>query len=278
LEAAAQAFKELCVTIASLRDPKTGCPWDLEQDHGTLRRYMIEEAYEASEAMATGEKTEICDELGDVLLQVVLNAQVAQDAKHFSIVDVIRAIDAKMLRRHPHVFGTEAERGQHATSGAVHATWDKLKAKEKPKASSGAAAAAAARESVFAGTQKKHPASAQAVAIGKRAATIKFDWDKPEEVLAQVASEVRELEAELKRPERDQAAVAAEVGDLYFSLAQLCRHLGLDPEVAAADGNRKFLRRFSKLEDVAERRGIAVREATRDQLEELWKAAKDAER
>lgn len=267
LKAAQAAFANFIRTIAAIRHPETGCPWDLQQDHASLRRYMIEEAYEASEAMASGDPRAICDELGDVLLQVVLNAQIALDNKQFSIADVAQAIDDKMRRRHPHVFGTEAERAKRT------ADWNAIKTAEKKAAGKDPDAGG-----VFSEAHTKHPASLQALAIGKIASKIKFDWDTPQEVFAQVRSEIDELEKEFARKERDDAKMAEEIGDVYFSLAQLCRHLALDPETVAVDANRKFLRRFAALEGLAAKRGIDVRKASRDELEDLWKGVKREER
>ncbi len=263
----AAAFLRFVQTIAALRHPETGCSWDLQQTHETLRKYMIEEAYEASDAMAQGDAKEIQGELGDVLLQVVLNSQIALDDKKFTLVDVIQGIDEKMRRRHPHVFGG-AEDKDRPTAGEVRKAWDVIKAEEKAKAGKPRPGGA------FAEAQKIHPATLQAQKIGKIAQKIRFDWDDPVEVHAQVRSEVDEVEEELKRPKRDQAKLAEEIGDVYFSLAQLCRHLDLDPEIVALDANRKFLRRFLRLEELAQKRGKAVADSSREELESLWKAVK----
>lgn len=263
LDAAAKAFARFCSTVGALRDPKTGCPWDLEQTHATLRKYMLEEAYEAVHAMGENDPKELSGELGDVLLQVVLNAQLALDAKKFSIVDVIDGIDAKMIRRHPHVFAKETRQ---------EGSWDAIKAEEKK------AAGTAKPEKIFDAADKMHPASAQAVKIGKIASSINFDWDDANEVFAQVRSEVEEVAEELAKTERDPARLADEIGDLYFSLAQLSRHLGLEPEVVALDANKKFLRRFAKLEEIAKAKGQDPRTASREGLEALWKAVKADEK
>lgn len=260
------AFQRFVETIAALRHPVTGCPWDLEQTHDTLRKYMIEEAYEASEAMAHGDPAEIQGELGDVLLQVVLNAQIALDDKKFSLVDVIQGIDEKMRRRHPHVFAKGP--GQAQTSGEVRETWDVIKAQEKSESKKAQAMGA------FSGAERVGPATLQAQKIGKIAQKIRFDWDDPTEVQAQVRSEIEEVEAELGKAKRNKAKLAEEIGDVYFSLAQLCRHLDLDPEVVALDANRKFLRRFKRLEELAQKKGKAVQNSSRDELEALWKAVK----
>jgi ATP diphosphatase len=264
-----QAFARFVDTIAALRHPKDGCPWDLEQTHETLRRYMIEEAYEAADAMGQGDSEEIQGELGDVLLQVVLNAQIALDDKRFSLVDVIDGIDEKMRRRHPHVFAKEP--GQAQTPGEVRQAWDVIKAQEKGDAKQAEA------KGIFKGAERVGPASLQALKIGKIAQKIRFDWDDPTEVQAQVRSEIEEVEEELKRAKRDKAKLAEEIGDVYFSLAQLCRHLDLDPELVALDANRKFLRRFKRLEELAQQRGKAVPDSSREELEALWKAVKQEE-
>lgn len=267
-EQAKAAFARLCATIAALRNPEGGCPWDLQQDHVTLRRFMIEEAYEAAEAMAAGDPAALRDELGDVLLQVVLNAQVAKDRGSFDVVDVIDGINEKMLRRHPHVFGDEEARA----AGHVQGNWEAIKAAEK--SASGKPPAGG----YFAEAADKQPASLQALKIGKLAAKIRFDWDDVHEVFGQVKSEVDELAAELAAATVDKDTVAEEIGDVFFSLAQLCRHLELDPELVAFDANRKFLRRFAALEAVAKERGVNVERAPRQTLEELWVEVKRREK
>ena len=278
IAATARVFAEFCTTIAALRDPDTGCPWDLQQDHASLRRYMLEEAYEAVEVMVGGRPAELCEELGDVLLQVVLNAQVALDAKTFTLVDVITGINAKMRRRHPHVFANTV--GPVVTPASVQLQWEQIKAAEK--------AAVADKEHLlkeasppsplFAAALGKHPATAQALKIGKIAAKVRFDWDNSAEVWSQVRSEVEELAAELDHPTPDRAKIAEELGDLYFSLAQLSRHLDLDPEIVALDANRKFLRRFAMLEALAGEQKVLLTSATRLQLEDLWRQVKAREK
>jgi MazG family protein len=267
-ERAKAAFARLCATIAALRNPEGGCPWDLQQDHVTLRRFMIEEAYEAAEAMAAGEPVALRDELGDVLLQVMLNAQVAKDRGSFDVVDVVEAINEKMRRRHPHVFGDEQARA----AGHVQGNWEAIKAAEK--SASGKPRAGG----YFAEAADKQPASLQALKIGKLAAKIRFDWDDVHEVFGQVKSEVDELAVELAAATVDKDTVAEEIGDVFFSLAQLCRHLELDPELVAFDANRKFLRRFAALEAVAKERGVNVERAPRQTLEELWVEVKRREK
>lgn len=290
------AFAQFCATVAALRHPKTGCPWDLDQTHDSLRRYMIEEAYEAAEVMASPPDSkslgaELCDELGDVLLQVVLNAQLAADAGRFEIADVIHAIDAKMRRRHPHVFGSSTpKQGKGANQKAeVRSAWEQIKAAERKSVRS--SIFAEALERVKTAKHEKYsglrwPASALASKIGKAARSIKFDWDKPEAVFDKLISEIDELKIEFKKyvknnPNKKNPKVPgpliAEIGDVYFTLAQLCRHLDLDPESVAMDGNLKFLRRFAKMEAIAVHRHIDLKSANQALLESLWLEAKNSQ-
>ena len=274
---AENAFGRLVRTIAALRHPQTGCPWDLEQDHRSLRRFMLEEAYEAAEAMLQTDDAHLLEELGDVLLQVVLNAQVAEDRGAGHIVDVIEGIDAKMVRRHPHVFAPLDS--EPIGTEAVRRNWDMIKAEEKRGA---AAPGQMKRKETFAEARKIHPALTQAFKIGKKARAINFDWDQPSEVLQQLRAEIDELEAEMKggTNAKDKASVEArerladELGDVFFSLAQLSRHLGFEPEEAALRGNSKFLKRFETVENLAAARGEEVDQLPRVELERLWLQAK----
>ena len=270
--ATASAFASLCSTIAALRDPTSGCPWDLAQTHETLRKYMIEEAYEAVEVMSPLKPIEFKDELGDVLLQVVLNAQIATDNKHFSMIEVIDNLNSKMRRRHPHVFSESKSAPVNAAE--VSDQWEKIKSSERPPTTLG----------VFDSVQpgKLTPALIASVAIGKIAKKINFDWPSSLEVLAQFRSEVEELSVEIQEESNDIAQkkmrVYEEMGDVLFSLGQLCRHLNIDPEVCGLDGNRKFLQRFKKLEELAASEGIQAAEAGTEVLERLWQAAKSHEK
>lgn len=273
------AFSQLCQTIASLRHPVTGCPWDLEQTHATLRRYMLEEAYEAAEVMDPADPALLKDELGDVLLQVVLNAQLAADAGTFTIQDVIEGLDAKMRRRHPHVFGVDGNPNDlHSRDrGKIKEMWQEVKAKENPAKNK---TAGGAFSQLKAGTVT--PALNLTVAIGKIARKIAFDWNTPLEVFDQLQSEVKELQHELvanKGAVNDNKnKIAEELSDVFFSLGQLCRHLDIDPEVCAMDGNKKFLKRFQSLETIARSEGVDVSTAGTPKLEDLWKRAKDLEK
>ncbi len=260
-EKAARLFKEFVKTVAQLRHPVRGCPWDLEQTHLSLRRYMIEEAYEAAEHMTgSAQSAELIEELGDVLLQVVLNSQLTVEAGSGDIIEVVRSIRDKMIRRHPHVF---APTEKPLKSADVVDQWAVIKQQEKPKATS-----------VFAKARKVTPALTQAFEIGKQAHKIAFDWQKPTEVLDQFKSELAELEHEIHA--QDEPKIAEELSDCFFSLAQLSRHLGYEPEDIAHRGNLKFLKRFDKVEALAKAEGLDVTTAGTAKLEELWLKAKQA--
>ena len=268
LDLTKEAFASLVTTIAKLRDPETGCPWDLKQDHKSLSKYMIEEAYEAVEAMLSGEVQEIVGELGDVLLQVVLNAQVGRDAKRFELREVIKALDDKMIRRHPHVF-SGSDRPESVDQLYVH--WDAIKAQEKK------AQGVKPPEGVFSDLEKGlHPASHQACAIGKRAKKIGFDWQHASQVVDQLRSEIDELSELLHSQKTNPDHVLDELGDIAFTFGQLCRHLKVDPEVAAVRGNQKFLARFQKMEALAKERGHEITQLEGVELEKLWQDAKKA--
>lgn len=260
-EKAAREFKDLVKTIAQLRHPTRGCPWDLEQTHESLRRYMIEEAYEAAETMlSSGTSAERTDELGDVLLQVVLNAQLQSDNKEGDISLVIRSIKDKMVRRHPHVF---APSDKTLSSGEVVQNWAEIKQKEKPEGH---------KTGFFHKAKKVHPALTQAFEIGKAAQKIDFDWHSTKEVAAQFLSEWKELEDEIAAGEKSK--IADELSDCFFSLAQLSRHLGFEPEEVAQRGNSKFVKRFELMEKIAEERNESIAKLGQKGLEILWKEAK----
>lgn len=263
---AQQIFSEFIKTIQALRDPVSGCPWDLKQTFLSLRPFMIEEAYEAAAAMKDGPLEDIVDELGDVLLQVVLNAQLGTDEGKFSLYDVINAINTKMIRRHPHVFA--APNAAIESPEDVKRQWAVIKQQEKDLKGQKEA-------SLFASLGGDNfPATTHALKIGKRAAKVDFDFQNSAEVFAQLRSEIAELAVELSDPKPDEARIADELGDLYFTLAQVCRHLGQDPETVAAAGNQKFLRRFQTMEAIAQEKGQDLRAANRGAKEALWQAAK----
>lgn len=260
--------------MAALRTPGTGCPWDLEQDFASIAPYTIEEAYEVADAIQRGDLDDLCDELGDLLLQVVFHARMAQEQGAFDFGDVVAAITAKMIRRHPHVFGDV--RGRDVA--AVNAAWDEIKAGEK------AAKAERRRRRglppepeagrVLDGVASGAPALTRAVKLQTKAAKVGFDWPQTQLVLDKIREEIDEVEVEIAAGDR--AAAAGEVGDLLFAMANLARHLGVDPEAALRGTNQKFVDRFGFIEDRLAEQGRAPADADLDEMEALWQAAKKA--
>ncbi|MFT0859889.1 nucleoside triphosphate pyrophosphohydrolase [Ancylobacter sp. G4_0304] len=260
--------------MAALRTPETGCPWDLEQDFASIAPYTIEEAYEVADAIARGDLDDLCDELGDLLLQVVFHARMAQERGAFDFGDVVTAVTAKMIRRHPHVFGEARGRGV----AAVNAAWEEIKADEKRlkaerRAARGLPGEAKAR--TLDGVAVGAPALTRAVKLQAKAARVGFDWPDTVQVIDKIREEIAEVEAEIASGDR--AAAAGEIGDLMFALANLARHLGVDPEAALRGTNEKFTRRFAHIEEALEAQGRAPQDASLDEMEALWQQAKGRE-
>jgi ATP diphosphatase len=255
--------------MAALRTPQTGCPWDLEQDFSSIAPYTIEEAYEVADAIARGDFDDLRDELGDLLLQVAFHARMAEESGRFDFGDVVQAITAKLLRRHPHVFG---DAGRLPTS-AVNELWDRIKAQEQAER---AAKRMAAPKSALAGVAANLPALTRALKLQQKAAKVGFDWDDPLAVLAKIREEADEIEHDLASGRRHE--VAAETGDLLFAVVNLARHLGADPEAALRGTNMKFERRFGFIEQSLAKRGSTPERSNLREMEELWEAAKSAER
>ena len=261
----AAALPRLREIMRRLRAPD-GCPWDREQDFGSIAPYTIEEAYEVAEAIAQDDMAGLRDELGDLLLQVVYHAQMAEEAGAFDFDDVARGSADKMLRRHPHVFG---EMGGVASAADQVANWEAIKAAER-------AAKGEVRTSALDGVAAGLPGLTRAVKLQARAARVGFDWPGPGEVLAKVAEEAGELVEAAAAGDRD--AVEDEFGDLLFVLANLARHLEIDPEAAMRRVNAKFERRFRAVEAGLAAAGRAPGEAGLAEMDALWEAAKRAER
>jgi ATP diphosphatase len=261
--------------MAALRDPETGCPWDVEQDFRTIAPYTIEEAYEVADAIERGDPDDLRDELGDLLLQVVYHARMAEEAATFDFGAVVEAITTKMIRRHPHVFGDEEARSARSAKGA----WNRIKAEEKAeKAARRAARGVAERpRSLLDDVPVGLPALTRAVKLQEKAGTVGFDWNDPRAVIAKIREELDELEAELDRPVRQAETTAAEFGDVAFALANLARHLDVDPEQALRGGCEKFRRRFAHIESTLAARGVTPAEASLDEMEAIWQAAKALE-
>ncbi len=228
--------------MAALRTPNTGCPWDLAQNFSTIAPYTLEEAYEVADAIARGDLADLRDELGDLLLQVVFHARMAEEAGAFDFGDVVQTITEKLVRRHPHVFGDESSR----TPQAVEGLWERIKTQEKAdKAARQSVSDRGARESALAGVPLALPALTRALKLQAKAGKVGFDWNDPRAVLRKIREETGEIEAELDRPARDDAATAAEIGDLLFAAVNLARHLRADPESVLRATNQKFERGFA---------------------------------
>jgi ATP diphosphatase len=250
--------------MAALRTPKTGCPWDLEQNFATIAPYTLEEAYEVADAIARNDLADLKDELGDLLLQVVFHARMAQEQGAFDFGDVVEAITAKLIRRHPHVFG---DAGSH-TARAVEGLWDEIKAQEK------AARGKAEPAGALAGVPVTLPALTRALKLQVKAGKVGFDWNDPRAVLHKIREEADEIEAVL---DSDAAHAATEVGDLLFAAVNLARHLHADPEAILRQTNRKFERRFAAIEQALATDGKKPQDATLAEMDALWDAAKAQE-
>ncbi len=260
-------FTDLVAVQARLRAPG-GCPWDREQTHLTLRTYLIEESYEVLDAIEIGNAEELTEELGDLLLQILFHADLSREAGAFDISDVITGIHNKMVRRHPHVFGdVKAE-----TSGEVLKNWAQLKAKEKQAASSKGESSQNPAPSALDGIPRILPALLEAYQMTRRAAQVGFDWQRVEGIFEKLEEETMELRAALEASNRREAE--EEVGDLLFSVVNLARFLGLDPEVTLKHSNLKFKERFQEMEREALHSGQHLSHLSKEELEQLWEAAK----
>ncbi|MGA2485497.1 MAG: nucleoside triphosphate pyrophosphohydrolase [Roseiarcus sp.] len=262
--------------MAALRTPETGCPWDLEQTFATIAPYTLEEAYEVADAIERGDVANLREELGDLLLQVVFHARMAEEQGRFDFGDVVDAITRKLIRRHPHVFGDARD----LSSDEVKALWGRVKADEKRERAEARRAAglpaAEAATGALAGVPLALPALTRALKLQEKAGKVGFDWNDPRAVLAKLREEIDEVEAELEA--NDAQRVAGEVGDLLFAVANLARHLHVDPEAALRGANAKFERRFAHIESRLGEAGRAPTEATLDEMEALWREAKQRER
>ncbi|MBY3036728.1 nucleoside triphosphate pyrophosphohydrolase [Rhizobium laguerreae] len=268
-------ISRLIEIMAALRHPETGCPWDIVQNFETIKPYTIEEAYEVSDAIERGDMDDLCDELGDLLLQVVFHARMAEEASEFSFGDVVNAITAKMIRRHPHVFARSAA----DTPDAVKIQWDEIKQAEKRERAERRSRRGITEDfnSGFLGSvQRSFPALTEALKLQERAAKVGFDWSAPEPILDKIEEEIGELRSALR--EGDQAKVSDELGDLIFAVVNIGRHVKADPEQALRGTNTKFRRRFSHIEHVLEEEGETLEAATLERMEEIWQAAKAIER
>ena len=265
-EAAAQ-IRRLLNIMAALRNPDGGCPWDLEQDFATIAPYTIEEAYEVADAIGRNDMADLQDELGDLLFQAVFHARMAEEAGAFDFADVARSIADKMERRHPHVFGEERVASVEAQSAA----WEEHKARERVEKSQQGGDSASVLDDVPAAL----PALLRAHKLGRRMARVGFDWPDALSITEKVTEELGELREEIRHG--DDSRAAEELGDLLFTVAQVGRRLGIDPEEALRRANRKVERRFRSVEDSIRHDGRTVAGLPMDDLERYWSEAKAAE-
>lgn len=284
-KAAGEWFAKLVALQSRLRAPN-GCPWDREQTHGSLRKFLIEETYEVLDAMDSGDPQKFASELGDLLLQIIFHSILAQESGRFAISDVLEAVYTKMVRRHPHVFGNVDAK----TSAAVLKNWEQIKAEERAaerrgKGRNGRTAKSSNEESVLAGVPRSLPAVLEAYQLTRRASHVGFDWENLAGILEKLDEEAREIQSSLaagtaakgkpkpvaKLPSRH---LEEEVGDLLFSGVNVARFLGVDPEVALKKANRKFAQRFRWMESAAARQGTPFADVPRARMEELWNESK----
>lgn len=255
-------IQSLLAVMQRLRDPDGGCPWDLEQNFDTIAPYTIEEAYEVADAIERQDYDELKTELGDLLLQVVFHAQMADEAGLFDFADVAGAIAAKLVRRHPHVFGDESR----DTAGEVLKSWENIKSAERQEKQ---------QHSAMDDVPGNLPALMRAQKLQKRAARVGFDWSEISEVIAKLSEEMQELEHEIDvAGDANQDRIAEEAGDLLFSCVNLTRHLQLDAEDCLRAGNRKFEQRFRRLEAVASERDKKLEDLTLAEMDSIWDSIK----
>lgn len=261
--------------MAALRTPKTGCPWDLEQTFETIAPYTIEEAYEVADAIARNDLTHLKDELGDLLLQVVYHSRMAEEQGAFAFGDVVEAVTSKMIRRHPHVFGDETARA----AGAPKGFWDDIKAKEK------AAKPAGSKTSLLDDVPVGLPGLTRAIKLQNKAAKVGFDWPDIAPVFAKFQEEIKEFEAVAspadprgENDQRNRARIEEEFGDMLFVMANIARHLDLDPETTLRGANQKFTRRFAYIEQRLAEQGKTPAQSDLAEMDALWDEIRAADR
>lgn len=265
-------ISRLIEIMTALRAPVTGCPWDVEQNFRTIAPYTIEEAYEVADAIARADMADLREELGDLLLQVVYHAQMAEEAGEFTFGDVVEGITKKMIRRHPHVFGNADAR----SAGMAKGMWEKIKAEEKAEKRSARLARGHDPEDsgkgFLDGVPLAFPALTRALKLQEKAARVGFDWGDAAPILDKIEEEIGELREAIAA--KDQAATEDEFGDVLFALVNFARHLKLDPEAALSGTNDKFRTRFHVVEQALRAAGKSLEQATLDEMEEEWQRAK----
>ena len=259
--------------MAALRTPGSGCPWDLEQNFETIAPYTIEEAYEVADAIARGDLDDLRDELGDLLLQVVFHARMAEEQNAFDFGDVVEAISRKMIRRHPHVF---ADKDGRLTPSDVKGAWERIKAEEKAERAARRPAGAPSHPSLLSDVKIGQPALKRALDLQRKASTVGFDWNDPRAVLRKIREETDEIEAALDRADAEE--LGSETGDLLFAVVNLARHGGVDPDMALRGANVKFERRFGYIEQALASQGRTLEGASLQEMDALWNEAKKDEK
>ncbi len=270
-------INRLLEIMAALRTPETGCPWDLEQDFRSIAPYTIEEAYEVADAIERDDMEDLRLELGDLLLQSVYHARMAEEYGAFDFGDVVEGITAKMIRRHPHVFGDEdVSAEQYSASGMAKGTWERIKAEEKAEAvkrrEEKGLPPIKGETSILADVPKTLPALLVALKLQKKAGKVGFDWNDYRLVLSKIEEELAELKEETEAGDRKR--IEDEIGDLLFSVVNLARHFDIDPEIALRGTNTKFRNRFGFVEKGLSDAGKTPEKASLDEMETLWRAAK----
>jgi ATP diphosphatase len=269
-------ISRLLEIMAALRTPGSGCPWDLEQNFASIAPYTLEEAYEVADAILRNDLVDLREELGDLLLQVVFHARMAQEQDAFDFGDVVQAISEKLIRRYPHVFGDAGK----LTPQAVEGLWDRIKAQEKAQRSAGRPSAGqgvgAATDGALAGVPATLPALTRALKLQAKASKVGFDWNDPLAVLEKIREEADEIEAEIVAGSSRKAGY--EVGDLLFAVVNLARHVDADPEAMLRATNRKFEQRFAAIEHALALQGKSPGQASLAEMDALWDEAKAAER
>ncbi len=265
-------FVQLVELMRRLRAPG-GCPWDREQTFETIKPYMLEEAYEVAEAIDNGDFPHLREELGDLLLQVVFFSQMAAEAGHFTVEDVVRAISDKLVRRHPHVFGDKSRETSLDTGDQVKRKWADLKEEEKKQEAAARGEQYEKRKSVLDGVSKGAPALIEAYQLTDRAAFVCFDWPNPEGIVEKMEEEIAELR-EARANGGDREAIREEVGDLLFTAVNLARGLGMEPESLLKRANRKFRRRFQWMEARLAEENRQPAGTPLEEMEALWQRAK----
>lgn len=268
-------FEHLVEIMARLRNPSNGCPWDVKQTFETIAPYTIEEAYEVADAIHNGTRDDIRDELGDLLLQVVFHARIAEEEGSFTVADVARGVSNKMINRHPHVFGDDTNPDtpnslkQPLDADAQKINWEDIKAEER---------AQKGKVGVLDDVAVGLPPMLRALKLQKRAARVGYDWDHINDVFDKMAEEIQELKTELTADKLDKDAIKDEVGDILFVAVNLARKAGVDPETALMGCNNKFERRFRYIEQQTEKNGKDINKVSLDEMESLWQDAKKLEK